>query len=73
MKRDIMFFCKICKKYDSMAWLEALNQICRKCWRKSKTYTKKQLSDMDKEIKIINAKEKIIFLKNPEKYLKDHG
>jgi len=73
MKREIMFFCKICKKYDHMAWLEAMKQICRNCLIKSKSYTKKQLTDMDKEIKIINANEKIIFLKNPEKYLKDHG
>jgi len=69
---EIMFFCKICKKYDSMAWLAAMKQICRKCLIKSKTYTTKQLSEMDKEIKIINAKEKIIYEKNREKYLTDH-
>jgi len=55
-----------------MAWLAAMKQICRKCLIKSKTYTTKQLSEMDKEIKIINAKEKIIYEKNREKYLTDH-
>ena len=28
---------------------------------------------MDKEIKIINANEKTIFIRNREKYLKDHN
>jgi len=73
MKREIMFFCKICDRYDSMAWLEAMDQICRKCIKKSKSYTKKQLKELHVKIKIKNAREKIIFLKNPAKYLKDHG
>ena len=68
MKREIMFFCKICKKYDHMAWLEAMKQICRNCLIKSKSYTKKQLTDMDKEIKIISTNE-LTKLLNPNTHI----